>query len=129
MMVRPYRESDEPILKAAYLKRGFEGGWRPMSDAAAAVVIVDDADKPVVLVAAHCVAEMRTVVDQEWMTPAWRLAAVTLAHDALMVQLKKNGFRRAMALLEGAVGKGFAKRMSRMRGWAVSRGTAVERDI
>lgn len=129
MTVRPFRAEDEPVLRDAYLRRGFEGGWRPLVGTVSAWVVADGQDRPVALVAAHVLAEVRCVVDPEWETPAWREQALILAHDAMFAELKAMGFRRASSLLEGAIGKGFSKRMKRLRGWAVSRGIAVEREI
>jgi hypothetical protein len=126
--LRELQAGDEEILRAAYLARGFEGGWKPLSDVVAAVVVADDDDRPINLVAAHLVADVRTVVDQSFSTPAVREMAVIAAHDALMEQLRVMGITKASALLEGAVGRGFGKRMQRKRGWVPSRGIAYERE-
>lgn len=129
MTVRPFRPEDEPVLRDAYLKRGFEGGWRPLDGSVSTWVVAGDQDKPIALVAAHCIAELRCVVDPEWETPAWREQALILLHDAVLAELQSMGFKRASSLLEGAIGRGFSKRMKKLRGWAVSRGIAVEREI
>ena len=129
MQTRPYRETDEAILKAAYLRRDFEGGWKPMTGVICAFVVVDENDYPVGLVAAHPVAEVRAVIDSEWSTPAWRKEALTMAHDAVLSNLKAQGYSRATALLEGAVGKGLGRRLQRLRGWFLSRGTAWEKEF
>jgi hypothetical protein len=129
MKTRQYRDSDEPILKAAYLRRGFEGGWRPMDGVITATVVVDENDYPVAMVAAHPVAEVRAVIDPEWASPAWRKEALIMAHDAVLSDLKKQGYCRATALLEGTVGKGLGRRMQGLRGWFLSRGTAWEKEL
>lgn len=100
-----------------------------MGDAVSAVVVVDEQDKPVAMVAAHLLAEVRCVVDTDWETPGYRQEALTLAHDALMDELRSKGIRRVSALLEGAVGRGFGKRLKKLRGWVVSRGIAWELEI
>lgn len=128
MTVRRFRPEDEAVLKEAYLRRGFDGGWRSMNDAISAFVVEEDG-KPVALVAAHRIAEIRCVIDTEWQSPAWRWEALVAAHDAMQEDLKAKGFRRVTALLEGAIGRGFGKRMKRLKGWVISRGTAWEKEV
>lgn len=92
-------------------------------------VVVDENDKPVVFVGAHQAAEFRAVVDESWGTPKLREAAAMLAHDEACRKLKAQGVRRFVALLEGQVGKGLARRMNKLRGWFVSRGIAMEKEV
>lgn len=129
MKVRSFRPEDEPALKAAYLARGFPGGWRPLDDAAAAVVVADEDDRPVLLAAAHVLAEVRLSVDRAWGTPGLREEALRRAHRALRDELKAMGIRRAIALLEPAIAKGFGRRLKKLFGWAPSRGVAWEREV
>jgi hypothetical protein len=129
MTVRPFRPEDEPALAAAYLARGFPGGWRPLGDAVAAVVVVDDQDRPVLLAAAHALAEVRLSVDGEWGTPGLREEALRRAHGALREQLQAMGFRRAMALLEPRIARGFGRRLNKLFGWLPSAGVAWEREV
>ena len=82
LRVRALRPEDEPRLAAAYLARGFPGGWRPLDDAIAAVVVVDGNDEPVLLAAAHALAEVRLSVDSTWGTPGLREQALCRAHSA-----------------------------------------------
>jgi hypothetical protein len=100
-----------------------------MGDVISAFVVVDEDDLPVAMVAAHHIAEVRCTVDRGWGNPAWRRDALTLAHDAMCEDLHKKGFRRAVAQLEGAIGRRFAKRLGEMRGWVRSRGISVEREL
>lgn len=100
-----------------------------MDDVIAAVVVVDENDSPVALVAAHQIAEVRCVIDQEWATPGWRVEALAQAHDELLDQLRAKGISRATALLEGAIGRGFGKRLKSLRGWFLSRGVSWEKEF
>lgn len=100
-----------------------------MEDAIAAIVVVNEDDCPVALVAAHRVAEVRAVVDMKWGTPAWRQEALAEAHDAVLSELKSKGYNRFSALLEGTLGLAFGRRLKSMRGWFLSRGTAWEKEV
>ncbi len=129
MTVRDYMPEDEPLLRELYLSRGFEGGWRPMDDVIGAVVVEDDSGTPIAFAGAHVVAEARIVIDPNFGNPKMREDAMLLAHDAAQEKVRALGFTRTMALLEGSIGRGFGKRLRRLRGWLPSRGITWERSL
>lgn len=126
--MRPYRPEDEASLRASYLAEGFSD-WRPMDDAVAALVVEDIEGRPRMLVAAHAVAEVRIVVDHDYLTPKMRETLLADAHDALQVKLKVLGFGRAIAILESRIARGFGRRLQKLRGWVQSGGVAWEKEF
>ncbi len=129
MRVRKLRAEDEEVLREAYLARGFPGGWRPLEDAVAAIVVVDEEERPVLLAAAHELAEVRLSVDCGWGTPGLREEALRQAHSALRDELEVRGYRRVIALLEPTIARGFGRRLKKHFGWLPSRGVAWEREV
>jgi hypothetical protein len=120
MIIRPYRPSDEPKLRADYLKRFPGKDWRPL-DGAVALVVADERDEPRMLVAAHLIAEIRMSVDPDWGTPGLREEALLKAHDAMGRELRARGIERAISLLEPEIARAFGRRLKRLRGWVASR--------
>lgn len=87
-----------------------------------AQVVVDEDDKPKVLLCAERVAEMMLVMDHEWTVPAVRWTALQALYHDVVPRLYRDGIRSAYAFIGDDVPKGY---VSRLMGLKAGRMTAT----
>jgi hypothetical protein len=117
MHLRDFKASDYEAVKELYVRQGFEYELPDMAAFMEIQVVVDDSDKPVMVLAARPTVEMFLVLDKEWETPQWRLEAFKLIHEAMRGKLEAAGITDAHCWLPPEIEKSFAKRLMRQFNW------------
>jgi hypothetical protein len=126
-VIRPIRAEDIATLQQ--LQNGFD--WEFGPDYLQGLVATDDADVPVMFMAAWIRAEVHMVVDSKWATPGTRLCFLQQMHDAMEVELKVRNVGQAVTWFDAAVTKlerRFLQRMAGM-GWVRSERISWHREV
>jgi hypothetical protein len=117
MQLRDFKPSDYEAVKELYQKQGFEYELPDMAAFMAIQVVVDDSDKPVMVLAARPTVEMFLILDKDWETPRWRFEAFKIIHEAMREKLQRAGITDAHCWLPPEIEKSFAKRLMRQFNW------------
>lgn len=122
MTIRPYRASDEPILRALHEAQGFDYPFPDLSHPqfVGIVVAADENDVPVQAIAARKTVEVYMLGDPNWRTPAWRLRVFAQLHGSIHRLVFSQGFTDAHAFLPPKIARAFGKRLQRNFGWVPS---------
>jgi hypothetical protein len=122
-MIREYRASDEPILRAIHESQGHPYPFPDLSHPQFVGIVVetDENDSPVQAIAARKTVEVYMLGDPNWRTPAWRMRAFYGLHVAIHKLMFSQGFTDAHAFLPPKVAKAFGKRLQRDFGWVESK--------
>ncbi len=116
MFIRAMTQSDIPKIEAIYAKSPIKYDI-PMLDSPnllSALVMVDEADNPRVMLAGERVAEMFLVMDHGWQTPAFRAIALNELHNEVVPRLQTMGIRSAYAFLGPDVPAGYDRRLYKL---------------
>jgi hypothetical protein len=116
-MIRDYRPYDEPVLRRIHAEQGFDYPFPDLSEFEEVLVVTDEDNLPVQMVAARKTVEIYFMGDPEWRTPAWRLDALKGLHEVLGGLLKEKGYTDALAFIPPKVVKAFGRRLERDFGW------------
>lgn len=114
MTARPLLESDLPALRSMAEASGYPYP-DPTEDLESFWVVVDDANEPIMACAAQCIVQLFLWVSDQ--TPAVKIRAIHLLHDAMAPDLKSMGYHEANAHLPPEVEKTFGRRLARSFGW------------
>jgi hypothetical protein len=117
MRTRNFEASDYEEVKELYRKQGFEYDLPDMAAFMEVQVVADDADKPIMVLAARPTVEMFLILDQEWGTPYWRLEAFKLVHESMRTKLEAAGIADAHCWIPPEIEKSFARRLMRWFAW------------
>lgn len=120
-MIREYRASDEPILRALHEAQGHEYPFPDLSQFVGILVATDENDLPVQALAARKTIEVYMLGDPNWRTPAWRLSVFQELHGAMHRFMLSLGFTDAHVWIPPKVAKAFGRRLERDFGWIPSR--------
>lgn len=121
-MVREYRPSDEPILRALHEAQGHPYPFPDLNHAEFVGILVatDEDDIPVQALAARKTVELFMLGDPKWRTPAWRFNVFAPLHQAMWRAMLALGYTDAHAWLPPSVAKAFGSRLRRSFGWKPS---------
>lgn len=119
-MIREYKSSDEPILRALHEAQGFSYEFPDLSKFEGVLVSTDEDDKPVQALAARKTAEIFMLGDPNYRTPAWRMAHFVPLHEEMHKFMLSRGFTDVHAWLPPEVVKQFGSRLKRSFGWVES---------
>lgn len=121
-MIRGYRSSDEPVLRALHEAQGHSYPFPDLNHPqfVGIVVATDENDIPVQAIAARKTVEVYMLGDPNWRTPAWRFSIFIQLHTAIHKLMWSLGFTDAHAFLPPKVCKAFGKRLERDFGWLPS---------
>ncbi len=121
-MIRPYRPSDEPILRALHEAQGFDYPFPDLSHVQfiGIVVFCDENDIPVQAIAARKTVEVYLLSNPNWRTPAWRMNVFCQLQLVIHQFLFSQGFTDVHAFLPPKIAKAFGKRLRRDFGWIPS---------
>lgn len=118
-MIREYRPSDEPILRALHEAQGHPYPFPDLGHPqfVGIMVATDEDDTPVQAIAARKTVEVYFLGDPNWRTPAWRLQVFAQLHGAIHKLVYAQGFTDALAFVPPSVVKAFGRRLERDFGW------------
>ena len=116
MIIRPAKASDIPKLKALHASSLAKYDLPNLDDVnlITALIVVDEADEPKVLLLARRTAEISVVLDHDWESPAWRLLALKELVKEMHNQLVAQGFDDAYAFVGPDVPKSYVRRLMDM---------------
>lgn len=116
MKIRPYKIEDEARVRELHQASGFDYPLPDFSSSefAEVMVVADEDDRLVQLVAARKTVEIYFIGDPHWRTPAWRLDAIRGLHNMMQSVLILLGYREATAYLAPQVAKAFGRRLREM---------------
>jgi hypothetical protein len=117
MQIRDFRPTDVEAVKELYQKQGFEYDLPDIDAFMELQVVVDEQDKPFMVLAARPTVEMFLIMDREWSTPRWRFEAFKLIHESMRAKLAAAGITDAHCWLPPEIEKSFAKRLMTAFGW------------
>lgn len=122
MKIRKYEAKDEARVRELHASSGFDYPLPDFSSSefAEVLVVADDEDRLVQLVAARKVTEVYFVGDPQWRTPRWRLDALLGIHQRMQETLQAMGYRDVVAFLPPQIAKSFGRRLKGM-GWIAGR--------
>lgn len=118
-MIRTYRPSDEPVLRALHEKQGHPYPFPDLNHPqfVGIMVATDENDIPVQAIAARKTVEVYMLGDPNWRTPAWRFDVFAQLHRTLHRMIFAMDFTDAHAFLPPKVCRAFGKRLVRDFGW------------
>lgn len=119
-MIRPFRASDEPILRAIHEAQGFDYEFPDLSQFECVMVSTDEQDSPIQAMAARKTIEAFFLGDPNYRTPRWRMAHFAPLHDEMSKVLRARGFTDVHAWLPPQIAKQFGNRLRRTFGWIPS---------
>lgn len=119
-MIRPYRASDEPILRAIHEAQGFDYPFPDLGQFEGVMVSTDEDDLPVQALAARKTVEMFMLGDPNYRTPRWRMAHFAPLHEEMRKLLLDRGYTDVHAWLPPQIAKQFGSRLRRTFGWIPS---------
>lgn len=120
-MIRPYRPTDEPVLRALHAAQGHDYPFPDLSQFVGVMVATDENDVPVQAIAARKTIEVFMLGDPNWRTPAWRMRMLCELQREIHKQMFALGYTDAHAFLPPKVARAFGKRLQRDFGWVPSR--------
>jgi len=120
-MVRPYRASDEPILRAIHKAQGFDYEFPDLGRFEGVLVSTDENDSPIQAIAARKTVEMYFLGDPNYRTPRWRMAHFAALHEEMHKFLLDRGYTDVLAFIPPEIVKSFGKRLQRTFGWVPGR--------
>ena len=82
-----------------------------------ALVGVDDAGFPRIVMKAEKVAELYMILDHQWQTPAMRWAAIEMAHEEMRRRLEAKGYNTAYSFFADGVPNAYIRRLVKL-GWS-----------
>jgi hypothetical protein len=123
MKIRPYRETDLPILATFFDRSGFEYDLPdPSSDEFIVnLVRVDESGVPRMAILTRVTAEMFMLADATWETPGVRLQAFAELHEQTRKAVAAAGISDVHAWLPPQIAKSFGRRLTKMFGWTESK--------
>lgn len=120
-MIREYRPSDEPVLRALHEAQGFDYPFPDLSQFEGILVSTDEHDLPVQALAARKTAELFMLGDPSYRTPVWRMSHFAPLHEEMHRFMKSRGYSDVHAWLPPEIVKQFGSRLKRSFGWLPSR--------
>lgn len=126
-MIREYRASDEPVLRALHEAQGHDYPFPDLNHPqfVGIMVATDENDVPVQAIAARKTVEIYMLGNPNWRTPAWRMKLLVELHGGMHRVLVGLGFTDAHCWLPPAVEKAFGRRLIRDFGWIKSGWTSL----
>jgi hypothetical protein len=118
-VIREYRASDEPVLRALHETQGHPYPFPDLSHPQFIGILVatDENDVAVQAIAARKTVEVYMLGDPNWRTPAWRFQTFVLLHRQIHKLIFSLGFTDALAFLPPKVVISFGRRLERDLGW------------
>lgn len=118
MKVRALHAQDIPILSAIYENSGFGYGFPdlegPMMESV--LVVVDDDDRIIAAAAAERITQLYLLPSADY-SPAVKIAALHLLHEAMATELRELGYTDSNAFLPPSLPPSFARRLMKTFGW------------
>jgi hypothetical protein len=122
-VIRPVESRDFERVK----QLAIGADWEIDESMFCGLVLVNEADEPMIFAGAWMLAEVHVAVDRAWSTPAVRLHNLKQIHDAMQKQLRLCGVGQAVTWFDNTRNR-FLNRLETW-GWVKSQKTSWHREI
>ena len=118
MRIRELKSADIPLVERLHANSKLRYSIPSLygNNILDAQCMVDEEDRPRMILVAERVAELYLVLDAGWQTPAFRAVAITELHQKVRENLEVEGIQSAYAFLGDDVPKGYDRRLYRLGG-------------